>query len=115
MYFEGSASGNVKRRSKLPGVVKDRAAGYMIAGIGEPNGTFGFHAMTLRVLVLVLGISLPAVAQTKPRARELGVPLEGTPGPFNAITDVPGVEVGHRSLISGTSVRTGVTVVWPRG
>jgi D-aminopeptidase len=53
--------------------------------------------------------------QTKPRARDLGVPLEGTPGPLNAIVDVAGVEVGHRTMISGASVRTGVTAVWPRG
>ncbi len=71
--------------------------------------------MTHRILVLALGISLTALAQTKPRARQLGIPLEGTPGPLNAITDVPGLEVGHRTLISGTSVRTGVTAVWPRG
>jgi D-aminopeptidase len=71
--------------------------------------------MTLHTLFLILSISIPAVAQIKPRARQLGIPLEGTPGPFNAITDVPGVEVGHRTLISGTSVRTGVTAVWPRG
>ena len=71
--------------------------------------------MTLRTLFLVLAVPLLAAAQTKPRARQLGVPLEGTPGPLNAITDVPGVEVGHRTLISGTSVRTGVTAVWPRG
>ena len=36
-----------------------------------------------------------ASAQTGPRARDLGVPFDGTPGPFNAITDVKGVEVGH--------------------
>jgi D-aminopeptidase len=71
--------------------------------------------MTLRVLFLVFGLSVVAVAQTKARARHLGIPFEGAPGPLNAITDVPGVEVGHRSLISGTSVRTGVTAVWPRG
>ena len=71
--------------------------------------------MMLRLIAIALTISLTAAAQTKPRARQLGVPLEGTPGPFNAITDVPGVEVGHRTLVSGTSVRTGVTVVWPRG
>ncbi len=45
----------------------------------------------------------------------MGVAFEGTPGSLNSITDVPGVEVGHRTLISGTSVRTGVTAVWPRG
>jgi D-aminopeptidase len=66
------------------------------------------------VLLLVIAMSL-ASAQTKPRARSLGVPLEGTPGPLNAITDVPGIEVGHRTLIEGDSVRTGVTAVWPRG
>lgn len=71
--------------------------------------------MTLRTLFLVLTLSLSAAAQIKPRARQLGVPLEGTPGPLNAITDVAGVEVGHRTLISGASVRTGVTAVWPRG
>src|SRR6476620_12628738 len=67
------------------------------------------------VLILALALDAGAVAQTKPRARDLGVPLEGTAGPLNAITDVPGVEVGHRTLVSGTSVRTGVTAVWPRG
>jgi L-aminopeptidase/D-esterase-like protein len=51
----------------------------------------------------------------KPRARDLGVPFEGTPGPINAITDVAGVAVGHTTLISGDSVRTGVTVVLPEG
>jgi D-aminopeptidase len=57
------------------------------------------------------------------RARDVGVPFEGTPGPFNAITDVPGVEVGQVTLIRGDGalkvgtgpVRTGVTVVLPRG
>jgi L-aminopeptidase/D-esterase-like protein len=64
-----------------------------------------------------------AVAQTSPRARDLGVPLEGIPGPFNAITDVAGVEVGHATIIRGEGarvvgegpVRTGVTAILPRG
>jgi D-aminopeptidase len=64
-----------------------------------------------------------ADAQSKPRARDLGVPFDGTPGPLNAITDVKGVEVGHTTLISGGAtskpgdgpVRTGVTAVLPRG
>jgi D-aminopeptidase len=63
------------------------------------------------------------IAQSKPRARDLGIPFEGTPGPLNAITDVKGVEVGHTTLISGEGplkvgigpVRTGVTAVLPRG
>jgi D-aminopeptidase len=71
--------------------------------------------MTLRIVFLVVSTSLLALAQSKPRARAIGIPLEGTPGLLNAITDVPGVEVGHRTLIAGTSVRTGVTAVWPRG
>jgi L-aminopeptidase/D-esterase-like protein len=52
----------------------------------------------------------------EPRGRGLGIPFDfGTPGPANAITDVPGVEVGHVTLIEGESVRTGVTAVMPRG
>ncbi|HSM09694.1 MAG TPA: P1 family peptidase [Gemmatimonadota bacterium] len=60
----------------------------------------------------------------KPRARDLGVPFEGRPGPLNAITDVPGVEVGTVTLIRGEPgpvvegegpVRTGVTAILPRG
>jgi L-aminopeptidase/D-esterase-like protein len=58
-----------------------------------------------------------------PRARDLGVPFDGTPGPLNAITDIDGVLVGHTTLISGNGklvvgsgpVRTGVTAVLPRG
>jgi D-aminopeptidase len=65
----------------------------------------------------------PAVGQNKPRARDLGVPFDGTPGALNAITDVKGVEVGHTTLISGSGalkvglgpVRTGVTAIFPRG
>jgi D-aminopeptidase len=62
-------------------------------------------------------------AHLKPRARDLGVPFDGTSGPLNAITDVAGVTVGHTTLISGEGklqvgkgpVRTGVTAVMPRG
>ena len=50
------------------------------------------------------------------RARDIGIPFDfGEPGRYNAITDVPGVEVGHVTLIEGDDVRTGVTVVLPRG
>src|SRR5271168_2878156 len=59
----------------------------------------------------------------KPRARDLGVPFDGIPGPLNAITDVSGVTVGHTTIISGEGklqvgkgpVRTGVTAILPRG
>jgi D-aminopeptidase len=52
---------------------------------------------------------------TKPRARDLGIPFEGTPGAYNAITDVPGVTVGYATVIDGDSARTGVTIIHPRG
>lgn len=51
----------------------------------------------------------------KPRARSLGIPFGGRPGAWNAITDVPGVEVGYATLIEGSDVRTGVTAIHPRG
>ena len=51
----------------------------------------------------------------RPRARALGIPFDGTPGPWNALTDVPGVEVGYATLVRGESVRTGVTGIHPRG
>jgi D-aminopeptidase len=80
-----------------------------------------FSAMLL--LVFSLGFSAVLSGQTKPRARDLGVPFDGTPGKYNAITDVQGVEVGHTTLISGEGklvvgkgpVRTGVTAIRPRG
>jgi D-aminopeptidase len=71
----------------------------------------------------LLMVSISAVAQKEPRARDLGIPFDGTPGPLNAITDIAGVEVGFTTLISGSGklvvgqgpVRTGVTAVLPRG
>jgi D-aminopeptidase len=51
----------------------------------------------------------------QPRARSLGIPFGGRPGRWNAITDVPGVEVGYATLIQGQSVRTGVTAIHPGG
>ncbi len=86
--------------------------------------------MQFRILsfpTLLLGALLCAstlcFSQAKPRARDLGVPFDGTPGANNAITDVKGVEVGHTTLISGSGklkvgegpVRTGVTAIHPRG
>ena len=76
----------------------------------------------LPVLALLLA-ALPAEAQSRPRARDLGIDLGGTPGSHNAITDVAGVEVGHATIIRGEGrlevgrgpVRTGVTAIWPRG
>src|SRR5437868_11418452 len=94
-------------------------------------------SFTRVVLLLVLAIVLdssarepqksppprPAIVSKIVRARDLGILFEGTPGKFNAITDVPGVEVGYTTLISGEGklevgkgpVRTGVTAILPRG
>jgi D-aminopeptidase len=80
--------------------------------------------MKKQFLVLsVLLISVISLSAQKPRARDIGIPFEGTPGKYNAITDVKGVEVGYSTIISGTGknvlgkgpVRTGVTAILPRG
>jgi len=85
--------------------------------------------MRIRCLTPILVAALWAASmgapqgQARPRARDLGVPFEGVPGPLNAITDVVGVTVGHATIISGDGplvagkgpVRTGVTAVLPRG
>jgi L-aminopeptidase/D-esterase-like protein len=69
-------------------------------------------------LFLVAVLCAISIAQTKPRARDLGVPFDGTPGANNAITDVKGVEVGYTTLNSGSgdkAIRTGVTAILPQG
>src|SRR5213080_5624307 len=84
--------------------------------------------LMLRKLLLLATFCLLIVhqsglAQNKPRARDLGIPFDGISGPFDAITDVKGVEVGYVTLISGDGklnvgvgpVRTGVTAILPRG
>src|SRR5712691_5723019 len=90
-----------------------------------------FLSALLGVLISV-GILHAREPQTSPasqtqtktiRARDLGIPFEGTPGKLNAITDVAGVEVGYTTLIKGEGklevgkgpVRTGVTAILPRG
>jgi len=74
---------------------------------------------------IALGLLCLSAVSAMPaeRARDLGVPFDGTPGPLNAITDVAGVQVGQTTLISGDGklqrgvgpVRTGVTAILPRG
>jgi len=86
--------------------------------------------MTTRLLRGVLALAVASIAAAparrsaaRPRARDLGVPFDGVPGPHNAITDVAGVQVGHATLVRGTGpltvgagpVRTGVTAVFPLG
>ena len=66
-------------------------------------------------ILMVLAI-LAATPEAAPRGRDLGIPFDfGRPGPHNAITDVPGVVVGHSTLVEGEAIRTGVTAVLPRG
>jgi L-aminopeptidase/D-esterase-like protein len=84
-------------------------------------------AHTRFAVVVLLLAAIPALCQSAVspavRARDLGVPFDGSPGQFNAITDVPGVQVGSTTLIRGEGplkvgegpVRTGVTVIAPRG
>ena len=71
---------------------------------------------TLCAVVMISWVAAGALAQTPTRARDLGVPFEGDPGPLNAITDVSGLEVGHATILREEGpVRTGVTAVLPRG
>ena len=74
------------------------------------------HRISALVLILTL---VAAVCEAQPRGRDLGVPFEGVPGPWNSITDVAGVTVGHTTLIGDApgdrKIRTGVTAVLPRG
>src|SRR3954463_6214335 len=78
------------------------------------------RSLMIAAAVVVLPCTLLA---QKPRERDLKLPIGGTPGPLDAITDVAGVEVGQTTLISGAGklvvgkgpVRTGVTVIHPRG
>ncbi len=77
---------------------------------------------SILVISILLAAQLISLAQ-KSRARDLGVPFNGTPGKLNSITDVAGVEVGHSTIITGKGknvigqgpVRTGVTAILPRG
>jgi len=71
-----------------------------------------------------MAVSATSFSQDKkPRARDIGIPFDGTPGKYNAITDVAGVEVGHTTLVEGNGklekgkgpVRTGVTAIFPAG
>ena len=79
--------------------------------------------MKILVLAAVLFFCKSYTAAQKPRARDIGIPFDGMPEKFNAITDVKGVEVGYSTIISGQGknirgkgpVRTGVTAILPRG
>jgi len=76
----------------------------------------------LKLFYILLLIQSSIFGQ-KPRARDIGIPFNGIPGKFNAITDVKGIEVGYSTIISGSGdniagkgpIRTGVTAILPRG
>jgi L-aminopeptidase/D-esterase-like protein len=78
---------------------------------------------TLPSFALLSLLHVPVAEAQDARARDLGIPFAGQPGPLNAITDVAGVEVGQVTLIAGDGplqvgsgpVRTGVTAIHPRG
>src|ERR1043166_5823699 len=98
----------------------------------DPHRSSGF-ALVLALMVVLDSSAREPIKSPPPvkqlaevkiaRARDLGVPFDGTPGKLNSITDVPGVEVGYTTLISGEGklevgkgpVRTGVTAILPRG
>ncbi|MDA0986751.1 MAG: P1 family peptidase [Bacteroidetes bacterium] len=77
----------------------------------------------LSILILIILIFGETSSQNKKRARDIGIPFDGTPGKYNSITDVEGVEVGYSTIISGEGklivgkgpIRTGVTAIFPKG
>jgi L-aminopeptidase/D-esterase-like protein len=82
------------------------------------------RSLALLAVLALFVLPAPSAAQSRPvRARDLGVPFDGTPGPLDAITDVKGVTVGHATIVKGNGrlrvgdgpVRTGVTAIFPRG
>jgi L-aminopeptidase/D-esterase-like protein len=92
----------------------------------SPIGRSDFlHGLAINLGIILVFATAPCTVwgQVKPRARDLGIPFEGTPGPLNAITDVGAITVGHTTLISGAGklevgkgpIRTGVTAILPRG
>ena len=72
-----------------------------------------------KLFLITLLLPLAAVGDDQPRARDLGIPFDGTPGAYNAITDIPGVTVGFETIVEDLdgdkAVRTGVTAILPRG
>jgi D-aminopeptidase len=120
---------------RLVGLKSKRAFPFRWIGLDE-SSPMRIRTIALLSLTVVFGLNLsgrepikspPPVKQPADikvvRARDLGVPFDGTPGKLNSITDVPGVEVGYTTLVSGEGklevgkgpVRTGVTAIIPRG
>src|ERR1700747_2422733 len=95
--------------------VKFWMEGPVFAGSGPRDGDRHHYSLT--------GGRGKVMTVPRPRARELGIAFRGQPGPYNATPDVGGIEIGYRTLISGSGplrvgygpVRTGVTAILPRG
>ena len=80
--------------------------------------------MRIYITIFILSIfSIEIYSQNKIRARDLGIPFNGSPGKYNSITDVEGILVGHETIIEGDGnlivgkgpIRTGITSILPRG
>src|SRR6187549_3021336 len=87
-----------------PSVLNDMRAGQRSKDGDYSRRLRNLREVTMRALAVfatILAMSVSAQTAPKPRARDLGIPFDGLPGRFNAITDVAGVEVGHVTLISG--------------
>lgn len=89
--------------------------------MSEVNVAVSNRILSAAAALMTLACAFPAAAAAEApvRARDLGIPFDGEPGPLNAITDVAGVTVGHETIIrdlkGGRAVRTGVTAILPRG
>src|SRR5262245_8751759 len=102
----------------------DKVSNRLSFGIQRPpQGRRRAAALGLALGLAAVLVATAGNAADKERARAMGIPFDGTPGPLNAITDVAGVEVGFTTLIQGEGkleigkgpVRTGVTAILPRG
>jgi L-aminopeptidase/D-esterase-like protein len=82
-----------------------------------------FSCLVVTLLAALICTATTALAESRPRARDLGIAFDGVPGSYNSITDIPGVQVGYKTRIEGAGklivgkgpIRTGVTVILPHG
>lgn len=87
-----------------------------VAQLAVMRARVGWIGWAAVLLGLLGAASAPLAAQERRSARDLGIPVGiFLPGPLNAITDVPGVLVGHTTVVSGDSINTGVTAIVPHG
>src|SRR5580698_636960 len=102
-------------RRLLPGT-PHRAGPTGLVGLARPGGSGGTSPRASTARINVMTGRNQTRAEPRARARDLGVVPGPVPtGPLNAITDVPGIRVGHTTLIEGSDIRTGVTAIVPDG